>query len=140
MTSTDGASVESMPLEAVDEFVSSGGFADLSPGEAFALISHTVSRPSIGGRPVNLADEGIDVDALEQVLVDRYLDAALPKSVVGADECAWSVRRASDDDVVPALCDASGLPVQAYAEALAQRDAGDPSFMLSLYSRYLDSL
>ena len=129
-----------IPLEGVDEFVSSGGFADVSPDEAFALISHALTSPSLNGRPVNLADEGIDSDSLEQVLVDRYMDAAVGRALGEADDYARSLRAASEEDVVPALCGASGLPLQTYADAQVLRDEGDPSLMLSLYSRYLSSM
>lgn len=129
-----------IPLEGVDEFVSSGGFADVSPDEAFTLISQALTNPSLNGRPVNLAEEGIDSGSLEQVLVDRYMDAAVGRALGEADDYARSLRAASEEDVVPALCGASGLPLQAYADAQVSRDEGDPSLMLSLYSRYLGSM
>lgn len=121
----------------MDDVLGSGGFAGLDAGTSFDAIRRAVDNPvDDAGAPVARGD--FDRDAATSYLLSRYADDSLVRLVSRADGVARRKAASAGDAVSAAVRSVTGVSPREYALARMSRDAGDPSDLLRIYSKFIE--
>ena len=120
----------------MDALLATGGFGGLPAEVAFDAIASAVNNPvDDAGRPVPV--EAFDRSAAESYLVGEYSRAAVPRAVERAMSAVAAEDAARRNATAQSVVGATGVSPAEYTAARMARDAGDPSDLLRIYSRFI---
>lgn len=120
----------------MDALLAADGLAGLDADTAFKAIRSAVDNP-VGENGRAVATEDYDADAAVDFLAKEFVRSNLPSAVSVAESVARSQkaeRRASTDEAVMSV---TGVSPSELGMAQLARDAGDPSDLLRIYSKYI---
>lgn len=120
----------------MDALLAADGLAGLDADTAFKAIRSAVDNP-VGENGRAVATEDYDTDAAVDFLAKEFVRSNLPSAVSVAESVARSQkaeRRASTDEAVMSV---TGVSPSELGMAQLARDAGDPSDLLRIYSKYI---
>ena len=120
----------------MDALLAVDGLAGLDADTAFKAIRSAVGNP-VGENGRMVAVEDYDADAAADFLAKEFVRSNLPSAVSVAEGVARSQkaeRRASTDEAVVSV---TGVSPSELGMAQLARDAGDPSDLLHIYSKFI---
>lgn len=120
----------------MDALLAADGLSGLDADTAFKAIRSAVDNP-VGENGRAVATEDYDADAAVDFLAKEFVRSNLPSAVSVAESVARSQkaeRRASTDEAVMSV---TGVSPSELGMAQLARDAGDPSDLLRIYSKYI---
>ena len=120
----------------MDALLAVDGMAGLDADTAFKAIRSAVDNP-VGENGRAVAAEDYDAGAAADFLAKEFMRSNLPSMVSVAEGVARSQkaeRRAATDDAVMAV---TGVSPFELGRAQLARDAGDPSDLLRIYSKFI---
>lgn len=121
----------------MDALLAADGLAGLDADTAFKAIRSAVDNP-VGEDGRMVAAEDYDADAAADFLAKEFVRSNLPSMVSVAEGVARSQkaeRRALTDEAVMSV---TGVSPSELGMAQLARDAGDPSDLLRIYSKFIE--